>query len=247
MFGDSEEDASCTVVIIGPHTFSLQVAEDDFNSDKKTLFATMIWHGARALSNYLVHDVPESIAGKTVLEFGAGAGLPSLTCHKIGASITTASDYPAPSLILNLRNNTKNNHNCSCSIKKPESGTSSDIGTMQYYNHLYVIEHIWGEDTSPLQSPLNGGMYDVIIASECLWKSDTHESFATSINNVLKPGGTVHMSFSHHIPGLESVDLSFFEIMKSKNFIVVNIKAVAVQHMWNDGSATVYIYELLKC
>lgn len=258
MNGDACEDEIevFTVEAIGPYEFSLQVAEDDFNNAKKTLFATMIWHGSRALSKHLISHVSDSIRGKSVIEFGAGAGLPSLICHRVGAAIVTSSDYPARSVTRNLiRNASRNilyNDAPAAQSSRQENGNEEDCvvrdNLLLSEKNFYVIEHVWGETVSPLLYPLQAASekYDVVIASECLWKSDTHEDFANSINSVMKPGGVCFISFSHHMPGLESKDLAFFEIMERKSFSVTNVSEVSVPHMWSDKCAIVYIYELLK-
>lgn len=59
-------------------------------------------------------------------------------------------------------------------------------------------------------------------------------------------GGTVYLSFSHHIPGNESVDLNFFKIIKKFNIKIIDIKEVIAPHMWSDRKVIIYIYELLK-
>ena len=43
--------------------------------------------------------------GKTVLELGAGGGLPSLVCALSGAAQVVVTDYPDADLIENLRYN----------------------------------------------------------------------------------------------------------------------------------------------
>jgi predicted nicotinamide N-methyase len=45
------------------------------------------------------------VKGKSVLELGAGAGLPSLICAINGASQVVVTDYPDADLIENLRYN----------------------------------------------------------------------------------------------------------------------------------------------
>jgi EEF1A N-terminal glycine/lysine methyltransferase len=244
-----------TEEVIGSYRLWLSIADDDFNANKKTLFATMIWHGARALSKYLISEVPNAIKGKSVIEFGSGAGLPSLICHKIGAAIVTSSDYPAPSVIQNLRTNAFKNIVDVCPMKEIPDGTTyitnensaSENDRRLIERNFHVIEHTWGEDVTSLLQPLNDSLYDTVIASECLWKSDTHENFAMSIDNVLKPGGTAHLSFSHHIPGLENNDLSFFDVLKRRNFTVTRTTEITVPHMWSDRSAVLYIYDVMKC
>lgn len=261
MFELSEhEDTDCFAAEkIGEHLLWLQIAEDDFNAEKKTLFATMIWHGARALSNYLASDVSDFIKGKSIIEFGAAAGLPSLTCYKIGASTITSTDYPASAIIFNLRRNAVRNvfsssshYNGSSYSSSSSSNSAADHKSAKNdelllnEKNFYVKEHIWGSDVTSLLEPTAGNLYDIVIAAECLWKSDTHEDFASSICAVLKRGGTAYLSFSHHIPGLEKNDLNFFDLLCKKHFSVVSIKEVCVPHMWSDKAATVYIYEVIK-
>jgi nicotinamide N-methyltransferase len=45
------------------------------------------------------------VEGKTVLELGAGGGLPSLVCALNGAAQVVVTDYPDADLIENLRYN----------------------------------------------------------------------------------------------------------------------------------------------
>ncbi len=79
---DDEQDEFDTIVIDEHHSFQLCKAENDFNADKKTLFATMIWNASRVLATYLLRDLAEDINAKTVIEFGSGAGMPSLMCSR---------------------------------------------------------------------------------------------------------------------------------------------------------------------
>ena len=46
----------------------------------------MLWNAGRVISDYLEEHVDELVKGKTVLELGAGAGLPGLVCAIKGAS-----------------------------------------------------------------------------------------------------------------------------------------------------------------
>lgn len=208
----SEEDNNIIIERIGYYTFKLSLSEDDFNINKKTLFATVIWEGSRALSMYLIEN-KERIVGKSILEFGAGVGLPSLVCFSLGGTrLITATDYPAPSVIFNLKENVNRN---------TLTNNVLDNNLNKNKSSVYVIEHEWGTDVHDLLIPLQSKdnetdiiLYDIIIASECLWKADTHESFITSIKSVLKVGGSVFLSFSHHIPG-KSFCFLVFEILHS--------------------------------
>ena len=49
------------------------------------------WAGGQALARYLL-DHPETVAGRAVLDFGAGSGLVAIAAAKAGAASVTAAD-----------------------------------------------------------------------------------------------------------------------------------------------------------
>src|SRR5256885_16136707 len=49
------------------------------------------WAGGQALARYLL-DHPETVAGRAVLDFGAGSGLVAIAATKAGAASATAAE-----------------------------------------------------------------------------------------------------------------------------------------------------------
>src|SRR6266705_6392659 len=49
------------------------------------------WAGGQALARYLL-DHPETVAGRAVLDFGAGSGLVAIAAAKAGAASVTAAE-----------------------------------------------------------------------------------------------------------------------------------------------------------
>lgn len=49
------------------------------------------WAGGQALARYLL-DRPETVAGRTVLDFGAGGGIAAIAAARAGAAAVTAAD-----------------------------------------------------------------------------------------------------------------------------------------------------------
>ena len=145
-----DEDAPLAIDL-GAVQLQVWVAEDEFNQQKKTLFATHIWPGSRTLAKHLIQQ-SDIVKGKSVLEFGAGAGIPSMTARKIGAQFVCATDYPAPTVLENLRTNIELN----CSDDK----------------NIAYCGFMWGDDVSPLLDTNEGQRYDVLLASECLWRHE---------------------------------------------------------------------------
>jgi predicted nicotinamide N-methyase len=65
------------------------------------------WAGGQALARYVL-DHPETVRGKTVLDFGAGSGLVGIAAGKSGATAITAADIDplaAAAMTLNAKAN----------------------------------------------------------------------------------------------------------------------------------------------
>jgi predicted nicotinamide N-methyase len=60
--------------------------------DERIPYWADLWASAIGLSRYLI-DNQEFVSGKTVLEIGCGLGLPAIVAGKIGAAMTTVTDY----------------------------------------------------------------------------------------------------------------------------------------------------------
>lgn len=170
----------------------------------------------------------ESFHEKTVVEFGAAAGLPSICAIESGARFVCSTDFPAKNVLATLQ---KNIH-----VNVRES----------QWSQLQVVDHKWGEDVQPLLNcnEAHGGKFDIAIAAECLWKHDCHDIFLQSLSRTLKSSGLAFITFSHHIPGLEGEDISFFEKAKLYGFVIVAQETVCAPHMWSDRIVDVFLYTL---
>ena len=234
---DDNIEESCNVEI-ADHIFYVATAENEYNCGKKTLFATHIWSGAKILTEKLITNYAEYITGKSVIEFGAAAGLPSLAClSPLGARLVLATDYPSSEVIKNLKGNLDRHFH---------SNPSSSLSTTSASYH--VVEHQWGESVSPLIACNEEKQFDVAIASECLWRHELHEDLVSSIYHSLRSGGRAFITFSHHqAPGNEEKDMNFFQIAESKGLKVSVIDARSGQAMWNpEKESTILFYELIK-
>lgn len=196
---------------------SLSTAEDEFNDSKKTLFATFVWTGATLLAKELV-SMAALIQGASVLEFGAAAGLPSIVCSKLGADLVCASDYPSKAVIAALQRNLHHNQ-----------------------VDAQVVEHIWGEPADALLAANQGKRYDLILAAECLWRHDCHQTLVASITACLKDTGKVVLTYSHHIPGMEDEDDRFFSLCAEQGLQVSRRTVLQGKHMWSEKIVDVFL------
>ncbi|KAF7308625.1 LIM-domain-containing protein [Mycena chlorophos] len=101
------------------------------------LWAHHLWNAGRAVASYLDHH-PELYLGGSVLELGAGGGLPGLVAAKNGADHVVLSDYPDNSLLQNLETNVRENQ--------------LDPGRVS------VLGYIWGRPTEQLMAVAPQGL-----------------------------------------------------------------------------------------
>lgn len=218
---DSEEDQQPVPYTFREFDLEIATAENEFNKGKKTLFATYVWGGSIVLCNKLVESFRAEISSKKVVEFGAAAGIPSIISAKLGATRVISTDYPSKSVIRNLIKNCDRN-----GVK----------GVVQ------VEEFIWGEETSKLIAANEGEFFDVALATECLWRHESHQSLLDSVLSLLRPGGIFLITYSHHVPGLEAQDDEFLELAKSNGLRIEITERVEVPHMWSEEKLSTIIF-----
>ncbi|KAL8864293.1 MAG: hypothetical protein Q9198_009963, partial [Flavoplaca austrocitrina] len=64
-----------------------------------------LWNGAQVVTDYLYDHAAKLVHGRTVLELGAGAGLPSIAAAIWGAKQVVVTDYPDKDLVENMQMN----------------------------------------------------------------------------------------------------------------------------------------------
>jgi predicted nicotinamide N-methyase len=152
---EDDEDDEIHTETIGNFQFRVKIAEAEWNDEKKTLFATMLWNGAKNLGHYLINQASDKVIERSVLELGAGVGLPSLVCGAMGASFVCVSDYPTDHILSVIQENICLN------------GQHLSAG-----RRMEVVGHKWGTSVASLLERNGDRSYDLIIASECLWRHE---------------------------------------------------------------------------
>ena len=151
------------------------------------------------------------VQNKTVLELGAGAGLPSLVCAINGARAVVVTDYPDPELVENLQLNIRG---CA-SLLKPAT--------------LQAAGYLWGADTAELQTLLpevkQESGFDLLILADLLFNHSEHAKLLQSIRRTLKqtPDAQALVFFTPYRPWLLEKDLAFFQLAREGGFVVEKI------------------------
>lgn len=123
-------------------------------------FGLLVWESAQALAEALAAR-PEIIAGKDVLEVGAGVGLPGLVARTLGAASVRQTDNVAQALTL-----------CRVNAEKNE------------VDGIELALANWDAWTDTRG-------YDVIIGSDVIYERTAHAPLAAILEQNLRPGGRV--------------------------------------------------------
>jgi nicotinamide N-methyltransferase len=148
------------------------------------------------------------IENKTVLEVGAGAGLPSIICAKNGARKVVVTDYPDADLIENLEKN------CAL-IPEPRN--------------IHATGYLWGAETAKVREYLPSAEqdagFDLLILADVLFNHSEHARLLLSIQQTLKktPDSQALVFFTPYRPWLLEKDLAFFDLAREGGFTVEKI------------------------
>jgi EEF1A N-terminal glycine/lysine methyltransferase len=172
------------------------------------LWGHHLWQAGRIISTYLEKS-PSLIASKTVLELGAGAGLPSLVCSILGAKEVVVTDYPDQDLIANLWQNI-------------------DTAELNGNEKKIVAEgYCWGADPVPLLSKLPSASsgFDVLILADLLFNHSEHEKLVSTIKTTLSKNADSKalVFFTPYRPWLYEKDMAFFDLVREAGFTVEKV------------------------
>ena len=146
------------------------------------LWADRIWPSATVLAAHL--DAHPGLAeGRSVLEIGAGAALPSVVAALRGARALVVSDYPDELMLANTRKNLQTNL------------------PAERHERTAVVGHDWSTPPQPLLAALaelddgaEGGGFDLLLLSDLLYSCE-HEPILTVIAATLSTAPRIRCSF----------------------------------------------------
>ncbi len=175
------------------------------------LWGHHLWQAGRIVSSYL-ESHPLLIANKTVLELGAGAGLPSLVCASLGARTVVVTDYPDPPLIENL------------SINIDTYVSSRPSKEIAVEKQLVAEGYCWGAEPSSLLRYTPEG-FDVLILADLLFNHSEHRKLLSTLKLTLKrsSGSRALVFFTPYRPWLYEKDMAFFDLAREAGMKVEKV------------------------
>ncbi|KAK3186258.1 Protein N-terminal and lysine N-methyltransferase efm7 [Lecanicillium sp. MT-2017a] len=181
-----------------------------------------LWNGAKIVSDYFEDD-PSRVKGKTVLELGAAAGLPSLVAGILGAKKVVMTDFPDPDLIINMQ---KNIDECDATVE-PQGQIASAVETTGF---------IWGGDPVPLLERLqpdskatsdeSAPRFDVLILADLLFRHNEHGDLVKTIRETMRRSrdSAAYVFFTSYRPWKRDLDMRFFDVAREAGFEVVHVE-----------------------
>ncbi|KAJ5776439.1 uncharacterized protein N7511_001450 [Penicillium nucicola] len=191
----------------------------------RKLFAHFLWSAAMVVADEIeLADEADSkntwaVEGETVLELGAGAGLPSIISALSKASAVTITDHPSsPALSGAIK------FNISYNLSKRTPPLDQNVS---------IQPHEWGvlDDEFSIQKK---GSFTRIIAADCFWMQDQHQNLARTMQWFLAPGGRVFVVAGFHTG--RPIVAGFIETVLENGFVIESIYERDAVERAEDGS-----------
>ena len=190
------------------------------------------------MARYLEENADILIKDKTVLELGAGAGLPSLVCAFNGARSVVITDYPDPDLIKNLEHNIEHSH-----VDKASNTVAKG--------------YLWGNPVEELIALLPRGSagFDLLILADVVFNHSEHAKLIRSIAAGLSasPGARALIFFTPYRPWLFEKDMALFDLAKQEGFMVKKLMEKTLDRAMFENDPgdeklrrTVFGYQLMR-
>lgn len=192
-------------------------------AQEHSLWAHKLWNASKVLAAKIAAG-EVAVAGRSILELGAGAALPSIAAAICGASSVVCTDYPETEIVDNIRYNVQSNL------------------TSEEQARVTVSGYLWGKDLA--QALDSSGwerartpLFDHIFMADLVFNHREHAALVDVILRYMHPEGTCHVLFSHHVPLRRDRDLRFFDVCAAKGLVVREEERVFTDRMFPEDDA----------
>lgn len=189
-----------------------------------SLWAHCLWNAGVAVGEY-ISETPELVIGKSVLELGAGAGVPSIVAALKGADVVVSTDYPEDAIISQLAENLKAN------VSNDRANALGSVQLPGNAAHVYPLGYLWGADTAPLKALLRASKrhFDTVVLADLIFNHSEHHKMLQTVISCLQgasESAVAIVAFTHHRPHMADKDMNFFKLAGE-------FYGLSVLHIWD--------------
>jgi nicotinamide N-methyltransferase len=182
--GDRDNSVIYLSPSFGPLTLTLA---DPQGEDSRKLFSHFLWNAGLQLVEFIeegdVQGRDWCVEGEKVLELGAGTGLGGIVAILRGAREVIISDYPAPEVLANIKDNVERN----IFSRKDKTG----VGEVRIEGHEWgVLDDSFSKE--------NKESFGRILVADCLWMPWQHLNLLKSIRWFMKADGKAWVVAGFH-------------------------------------------------
>ena len=197
-----------------------------------SLWGNLLWNSSIEAAKHVQNL--KSLPSLTVLELGAGLGLPSIVAAKLGAKKVVVTDYPDHELLSNLRANVNRN------LAQNAQG------------QIFVQGLLWGNSAqiSKVRKEVSESRFDIIIISDLIFNHVCHHDLALSIMELLKIDGKCICTYAHHVPRRMQNDMDFFKVIEKYHLYayepsVIDFTLATEEDREREQTSLVYSREII--
>lgn len=229
-----------------------------FRNKHHSLWGHQLWNAAKYLAKRMDQRCID-VRGKTVLELGAGLGVPSLVAYRNGARVVVVTDYPDEDLLdviqINVDANcTPGSIDADVLAELAEGNNSSNNGdnTIPVPPVAVVEPLLWGKQEHIDQAMRHtaGHGFDIVILSDILFNhvcnDDLIETLVQTLSSTNREAAG-YCVFSHHRAFKQLQDFEFFDKCVAHGLAWEQVDEEAYPMMFAEDRGPAAVRMPVKC
>lgn len=165
------------------------------HTDQQEISGRQVWTGSLMACHYMARH-PDIVAGKTVLELGAGTGVLGMLASRLGGACVALTDGDEPSINL-LQRNLEHNNAGGCMATRLLWGDEESIAEFSTFSSQRWPQQFSLSESQSQVSSIGRIKFDRIVAGDVMYKRDLPPLFFKTVNRFLSSDGCLLL---FHVP-----------------------------------------------
>ena len=165
-FGQPDDEFIYTARVIGLDTTGPSVPVTVPPAAIHSLFTHRQWRAGMLLADAIFSGAA-NVAGRSVVELGAGTALPSIIAARCGAAQVVATDYDDEDVVSVMKKNVRR------AVQDAAAAPITAVG------------QTWGRNCDDLLDLVPARKFDVVLLADCMWDQFSHADLIKTVTEVL--------------------------------------------------------------